>query len=200
MAVRLEKMKEIKITCEAKELVDIDKIESIQGELKEFSKEGRKKLRESLINNGVSFPSFVWVNDGKYYSIDGWHRKIVIAELKREGWKTPPKIPVAHIHAKNIAHAKKLLLLASSRYAEIKQSEINSFLDGESISDLIKEVDIPNVEIFIPGITQIEEEEIKPYKAIHWLISIHPSLYGKVKKHIEEIEKIDGVEIEQGQN
>jgi len=28
-------MKEIKITCEAKELVDIDKIESIQGELNE---------------------------------------------------------------------------------------------------------------------------------------------------------------------
>lgn len=194
------KMKEIKITCEAKELVDIDKIESIQGELKEFTKEGKKKLRESLVNNGIAFPSFVWVNDGKYYSIDGWHRRLIITELKNEGWKVPDKIPVAHIHAKDLDHAKKLLLLASSRYAEIKQSEINRFLENSDIDDILKEIDIPNIELFIPGMTEIKEEEIRPYKAMHWLISIHPSLYPKIKKYIEDIEKIEGVEIEQGQN
>lgn len=49
-------------------------------------------------------------------------------------------------------------------------------------------------------ILEEEEQEIKPYKKTHILLSFHPDLFDDVVEHIEKIKEIKGVEIEQASN
>lgn len=45
-----------------------------------------------------------------------------------------------------------------------------------------------------------KEEELKPYKQAHVLISFHPDLFGEVQGLITQLKNIEGVEIEQSAN
>lgn len=45
-----------------------------------------------------------------------------------------------------------------------------------------------------------KREVIQPYKRTHILLSFHPNKFNDIKKKIEEITKIDGVEYEQSSN
>jgi len=44
------------------------------------------------------------------------------------------------------------------------------------------------------------EEQLRPYRMTHILLSFPPELFGKVERHLAEILKIKGVEYEQGSN
>jgi ParB-like chromosome segregation protein Spo0J len=136
-------LKSIIVNCKCDDFVDIDKIESIQGELKNISKESMKKLKNSIKTYGFSFPVFIWHNRGHYYSIDGIHRCMALRELSDiDGYDIPKKIPVVFIEAKCKKIAKELLLAASSQYSILNKeyllSEFISDLDFENIKNNIE--------------------------------------------------------------
>jgi len=55
----------------------------------------------------------------------------------------------------------------------------------------------PNQEV---SLNKIEFKNMKPYKKTHVLLSFDPNLFPDIKKHLDEILKINGVEYEQSSN
>jgi ParB-like chromosome segregation protein Spo0J len=45
-----------------------------------------------------------------------------------------------------------------------------------------------------------QSQELKPYNKVHILISLHPDKFLEIKNYLNEIKKIDGIEIEQSAN
>src|SRR5271157_2507261 len=98
----LKTANEIQITCNARDYLNIKKIESLQGGLKSISKESMEKLKNSIKRYGFSFPVFVWKNKNKFYSIDGFHRCRALKELSDiEGYESPSEVPVVYVEAEN---------------------------------------------------------------------------------------------------
>ena len=62
-----------------------------------------------------------------------------------------------------------------------------------------EEEDKTNIEDF-DSPEKINEDEYKPFKKTHILISFEPFLFDKIKTHIENILKIEGIEYEQASN
>ena len=84
---------------------------------------------------------------------------------------------------------------ALQREVEDIYKDNNSEMD--EIDQLISEIE---GDVESEMLDEPKKEELKPYNKIHFLISFHPDLFNKVKNHLEKIEKIAGVEIEQGAN
>ena len=65
------------------EQIDWKKLEWLQGNLKELSKESFNKLKTSIVKNGFLMPFHVWEN-GKTWILDGHHRKRALEELQKD--------------------------------------------------------------------------------------------------------------------
>src|SRR5271157_3239553 len=143
------KHKAIRVTCSAKDFLDMDDIESLQGELKSISKESMAKLKNSIKRYGFSFPIFIWKNKDKYYSIDGVHRCKALKELSEiDGYEIPEQVPVVHIQAKDRKQAKELLLAASSQYAAINKDYLmQEFITDLNLESLKSTIEIPQIDI-----------------------------------------------------
>jgi len=195
-------MKPIKITCEGKDLVGIDKIESIQGELKKINPESMKKLKQSIIKHGFSFPVFVWKNKTKYYSIDGVHRVKALKELCAEGYDVPVSVPVAYINARDRKQAKTLLLAVSSQYAKFTEEGFTEFIKDLDLDDISNDIDIPSIDIDsilnAPPETEDDDEipdEVDPVTKLGdlWELGHHRVLCGDSTK-IEDVERLMDVD------
>jgi len=191
-------LKPIKITCEAKAFVEIDKIESIQGDLKKITPESMKKLKQSIIKHGFSFPVFVWKNKTKYYSIDGVHRVKALKELGAEGYDVPVSVPVAYINARDRKQAKKLLLAVSSQYAKFTEEGFTEFIKDLDLDDISNDIDIPSIDIDsilnAPPETEDDDEipdEVDPVTKLGdlWELGHHRVLCGDSTK-IEDVERL----------
>ena len=86
--------------------------------LKESKNRDVSKLKNSIINDGFSFPFYIW--EGHRYVIDGAGRDKALLELEKEGYEIPD-LPIVEIEALNKQEAKKKVLLVSSSYGETTQ-------------------------------------------------------------------------------
>jgi hypothetical protein len=140
--------KSISITCKTKDFLPLDKIESLQGELKKISPASMDKLKNSIKTYGFSFPVFVWESGKRYYSIDGVHRCKALKELAEvDGYGIPEQVPVVFINAKNRKHAKELLLAASSNYAVFDQNGMFDFIADLNLDDLKSNIEIKEISL-----------------------------------------------------
>lgn len=139
----------IKITCTTKDFLDVESIESLQGELKKISQASMDKLKNSIKTYGFSFPVFVWKSGKKNYSIDGVHRCKALKELETlDGYAIPKQVPVVFIQAKDQKQAKELLLAASSQYAAMNKNYlINEFITDLDLEHLQENIEIPQIDI-----------------------------------------------------
>ncbi|MCP5016916.1 MAG: hypothetical protein GY938_16850 [Ketobacter sp.] len=115
------------------DLIPASSLQPFQGDLKELSAREYKKLKKSLIENGVFVPFFVWKETGKL--LDGHQRERVFTN---EGWNID--VPVVYISAKDETEAKKKLLLISSQYGKITHEGWDEFtvdLDGTWLKDTV---------------------------------------------------------------
>lgn len=128
---------EIKIKCEAKDMLPLDAIMDFQGGLKKRSKQNKIKLATQIFKNGFIAPFFIWQNKGDYVCLDGHSRSEVLCEIRKAGIPIPGMFPVAYIQAKNEAAAKEILLSISSQYGDWNEDELNEWLG--SMDDDIKE-------------------------------------------------------------
>ena len=113
-------------------LVDWRSLEWLQGDLKELSDESFNKLKQSLKKNDFIMPFNVW-NNGKTWILDGHHRKRALAELEKEGFKSPSMLPANFIDCKNKKEASKLVLVYSSIYASAEFKCVNREFNFEKL-------------------------------------------------------------------
>lgn len=139
--------KKIKVICKTGDEVVWKAIQSLQGELKIISPISLKKLKQSIINNGFSFPFVVWRNKSTIYSIDGVHRAKALLELEKEGYEIPALLPAIYIRATDKTHAKKLILAATSQYAKTQEDELIEFLSDLNIEEINDEIEIPSIDL-----------------------------------------------------
>lgn len=123
----------------AKELAGLDHVpvsslEPFQGDLKDLSEREYKKLKKSILENGLIVPFFVWLETGKL--LDGHQRSRVFI---REGWSLD--VPIVYISADSEQDAKKKLLVISSQYGRITQDGFDAFtfdLDDDWIKETLQ--------------------------------------------------------------
>lgn len=134
-------IKEVKVTCEAAALVDLEFILPFQGNLKDLSKENYNKLRKQIIELGFTSPFIVWKNEGKYWCCDGHQRLRVLTEMKKsEGFRIP-KLPVVFVEAATEHEAKKKILALTSSFGEITSQGLFEFAS-------LNNIDLPTLEDF----------------------------------------------------
>lgn len=143
----------------------------LQGNLKTLQKKDFEKLRQSLTVHGIVFPFFIWVeNTGGVLTrwlVDGHQRHFTLMQMMKEGVKVPNEVPVVEVPAKDIDEAKRLILLASSRYARVSDESLYEFVEGlEGIDwdELKKEISIPDMSMseFEKGWMKDIEDEPAP--------------------------------------
>ncbi|MBK8202452.1 MAG: hypothetical protein IPK68_09130 [Bdellovibrionales bacterium] len=64
----MAKKQRIQIKCRGAESVPYDKLNPLQGNLKDLSDENYSKLKKEILELGFSEPISVWENDGKLFS------------------------------------------------------------------------------------------------------------------------------------
>jgi len=200
--MEMDPMKSIQISCKGAGLKSIDELKEFQGEIKKLTPQNYQKLKNTILNNGFSAPIFIWLHENKNYILDGHQRIKVLQGLQKEGYKIP-LLPVDYIYAKSKKEAKRKLLSLASIYGLGDKNAIETFIEESklNINELINETNIIDVERDIKSIDyDYIEENIKPFKQTHILLSFPPEKLAQIKPYIEKILEIKGVEYEQASN
>jgi DNA modification methylase len=140
--------KQIRVTCDTADSVPLEKIIPFQGGFKTLAPAEFEKLKNSLIKYGLSFPSFIWKQNGHLNCLDGHQRTTVLSKMKEDGWKIPA-VPVVYIRAANEKEAKEKVLLLTSQYGHYTQESLFEFvkaadLDWGSLEGLM---DLPQLDM-----------------------------------------------------
>src|SRR4030095_7563525 len=83
-------MKTIAIRCTAAVNLQLRELTPLQGDLKELSEANFRKLKTSILKNGITFPLFVWQDDGTNFILDGTQRDRALRKLCADGYDIPP--------------------------------------------------------------------------------------------------------------
>lgn len=153
--------KEVVIKCEGAGLVDIDQLIIIQGELKELTQENYIKISKSIMKKGFIAPFFIWKDNGLLKILDGTQRKLVLTDMRKDGWKIPP-LPAAFIYADNLTDAKEKLLDITSAFGQITPEGLYQFGTGIDMKSLVDNIKLPdfNMGMFKIGFLDFEQPVI----------------------------------------
>jgi hypothetical protein len=77
----------IKITCTAATSIKLEELTPLQGDLKELTHRNFEKLKKSILKHGISFPFFVWQDNGINYVLDGHQRDRVLRKMQKQGYE-----------------------------------------------------------------------------------------------------------------
>ncbi|SIS11601.1 ParB N-terminal domain-containing protein [Williamsia sterculiae] len=109
------------------ETLDYRKIKPLQGNLKDLRKVNYDKLKNSLLDNGFTFPGLVWKDpQGQCWALD-MHQRLRVMNREDMNDNGSYEIPVVYIPARNKQEAKKKILLATSQYGTITQEGFDEF-------------------------------------------------------------------------
>lgn len=144
---------EIKDRIEGLVLKTLEELIAFQGNLKELSKEGYEKLKNSLLINDNIGIFYIWENN----ILDGHQRVYTLLELKKAGIKMPTKWPCIKVRADSLKQAKKFVLQYTSQHGKITKDGLYEFIH---MADLTVEFDALKYEIELPSIDlgKFEEE------------------------------------------
>jgi hypothetical protein len=109
--------------------IDYRKIQPLQGNLKDLTRENYDKLKEVLIEDGFRVPFFVWHNteNDRDYALDGHQRKRVMTGENMED-NGSREVPYVVFEAANEHDARKMLLRITSQYGTITQDGFDEFV------------------------------------------------------------------------
>ena len=117
----------VEIRCTAAINLNLDQLMPMQGDLKELFESNFNKLKQSILRHGITFPFFVWQNEGSNYILDGTQRDRVLTRMAEEGFHIPA-LPCALIEAKDRKEAAEKILLISSQYGKMTNNSLEQFL------------------------------------------------------------------------
>ena len=137
----------IRVTCQANSAIGLDEIHRLQGDLKSLSEENFDKLKKSILKYGISFPVFLWRQNGTARILDGTQRDVVLKRMREEGYKIPP-LPVDWIEAKDEKEAKEKILLISSQYGKMTEDSLYQFVAGNlDFNELLPMIELPQLDL-----------------------------------------------------
>lgn len=141
--------KTIKIMCEGAELVDINNLLELQGDLKVLEDKEYEKLKKSILDLGFSFPVQAWKDGNKIYILDAHQRTRALKKMRDEEGYQIPLLPVAWIKAKDKREAAKKVLAATSQYGQVTNDGLHSFMNEFDLSlDQIKDfIKLPEIDM-----------------------------------------------------
>ena len=137
------------------ELLDIDYLIPLQGDLKKLSGENFNKLRKSLIEKGFQFTVHVWEQGGTTYIIDGHQRVHVMKQLRKAGWEVPP-ITCAYVKAATYHDAKELILYSISQYGKVDKEGFDDFTLNEGFD--FSNFDMPDFDLDLMNFFNPEDD------------------------------------------
>jgi hypothetical protein len=142
-----EKIK-LTVTCKSFLTLPIDELTELQGNLAEMSKENYEKLKKAFQKYGITFALTVWKNEGKNLIIDGTGRFRTLMKMKKEGFVIPP-LPVVETFCKDMAEAKRKILLGRSEFHKTTEEGLYEFLALAEIDfeEVKNETDIPGIDV-----------------------------------------------------
>jgi hypothetical protein len=197
------------------ELVEWKKLIPFQPDnLKKTEPHKLQKLANSLCQNGFSMNFYVWEKEGQIFIIDGHSRHEVLQLLesgaiypknpdgKEYAVTIPDKLPCSFLHLKNKTEAKKAVLIYNSKYKNIDSDILAEWVSDLNLDELKSQIEIPEFDLDIETKEPEIKEEIisKPYEMYHILISIPIQEVSKVSNIIQDLSKIQGIEIERQAN
>lgn len=124
----------LKIKCETKHALPLEKLTSFQGDLKHLTETNFKKLRKQIEKHGFCVPFFVWKSKDQNFILDGHQREKVLLRMKEEGVQLPDAFPVVYIEAKNRKDAAEKLLAINSQFARVDAKGLLSFIGEMEIA------------------------------------------------------------------
>src|SRR5262245_15874854 len=141
-------MQTVQIRCKAAVNLDLDQLTPLQGDLKELSQPNFNRLKQSILRHGITFPFFVWQNDGKNFILDGTQRDRVLTRMAEEGFAIP-SLPCALIEAKDRKEAAEKILLISSQYGKMTDNSLEQFLSENDLDlmELNDELELPSIDL-----------------------------------------------------
>lgn len=145
------KTKEIQIKCEANKYYKLDELNFFQGKLKSITEDNFKKLKQSIVKNGLPLAFHVWIDSkGKVWIVDGHHRFLALKALVDDGYNVDT-IPCNLVMASNRKEAAQVVLISNSKYAEMSDESLSDFMiDFELKIDDLDFLDIKELKNFAP--------------------------------------------------
>src|SRR5262245_22219154 len=159
-------MKTIAIRCTAAVNLQLRELTPLQGELKELTEANFEKLKRSILKHGISFPFFIWQDNGTYFMLDGTQRDRVLRKLAAEGYHIPA-LPCAIITAKDKREACEKILLISSQYGKMTNESLYEFISKNELEflELEEMLDLPQIKLEEFKIGWLQEPDFKPASA-----------------------------------
>jgi len=117
-----------------------------QDTFKEWVESGDEKLFRSLLKYQFVDPFKVWEKDGKLFCLDGKHRWKDLNKAIELGIDIPELLPATFIDCRDEKEAAELVLIYSSRYAQITQQGLFDFIQQYELNygDIKQHMDIPD--------------------------------------------------------
>ncbi len=141
--------KVIKVTCAAKDYVELDELVEFQGDLAKLTNENFQKLEAAFLKHGITFAISVWYHEGEKLLLDGHARRLVLKSLKDRGYFVP-SLPAVVVEAATEREAKEKVLLARSEYHQTTEEGLYNFIIDAGIDFLEMEPLISLPEIKLP--------------------------------------------------
>jgi hypothetical protein len=137
----------IRVCCEGAINLELKHLVPLQGGLKELSQANFEKLKRSILKHGITFPFFVWQDDGTNWILDGTQRNLILSKMAEEGFTIPP-LPCALIEAKDRREAAEKILLVSSQFGRMTEESLDKFLAENDLSflELADELGLPAID------------------------------------------------------
>jgi hypothetical protein len=135
---------------------NLSELVSFTGSLLKSTPEQLQKCRTSLIDLGMQFPVYVWLNKGKPTVI---HREVevqVLRELELAKFKIDP-VPCVLVKANNVAQAKELALLSESHYGQIVKRGFQAFSEGLNLKQIANYVHFPELKLQVSSVKTISD-------------------------------------------
>jgi hypothetical protein len=156
----------IKINCKGAVNIGLDELTQLQGDLKELSEANFRKLRASILKNGITFPLFVWQDGDTNFILDGTQRDRVLRKLAGEGYDVPP-LPCAIITAKDKREACEKILLISSQYGKMTNESLYEFISKNELGflELEEMLDLPQINLEEFKVGWLQEPDFDPASA-----------------------------------
>lgn len=153
--------KVIRIECEAKTTLPLDKLIPFQDKIKTLPREQYEKFRKVLIEQGVKFSKHVWKNGNKYYIIDGHQTVYTLTKLRdEEGYKVP-NLPVTLVKAKSLKEAKLAVLAGASTFGVFDEVSLEKYLKTNKIDIDLALESFEFVGVDVDSLAK-EMEKVKP--------------------------------------
>jgi hypothetical protein len=149
----------ISIECEGKSTIDLDRLQVLQGGLKDLSKENYERGKSSIIEHGYSETIGVWFDSERSpWILSGTQRYLILKQMRSEGFIIPP-IPYSEIKAPSIEKAKKKLLALASAYGKVNTQSLYEYSTENDI-----DVD------YLEGTCNFHEVDIKAFKDEYYTV------------------------------